>query len=233
MYPTESPTPLRPIRGLGTAAVVMLAVDSLVSVIASVISAQRAILIDRMLADSDSVSMSEVEASDALNAGSGLVEITVYVATAVMFLIWLFRARTNAEVLSPWPHRRARPWLIFGWFVPIVGWWFPKQIVDDIWTSSKTGALAETGNFATARRSGLIWAWWLAWLVTAWVTKLVGRKYVNVEELPDLRNAAVFDIVGNALSIGVAALAVAVVLAITRLQEDHYRNVAGRLQRVA
>ncbi len=100
------------------------------------------------------------------------------------------------------------------------------RLVDDIWTSSKSGALAESGNLWTARRSGLVWAWWLAWLVAAWVTKLVGRKYVNVEELYDIRDAAVADIVGNALSIVAAALAIAVVLAITRFQENHYRNVA-------
>jgi hypothetical protein len=48
---------------------------------------------------------------------------------SVAFLVWLFRIRANAEILVPHGHRRAKPWLIFDWFVPIVSFWFPKQIV--------------------------------------------------------------------------------------------------------
>ncbi|GAA4194879.1 DUF4328 domain-containing protein [Microbispora amethystogenes] len=220
MYPTAPPTPLQPIRALGTAAVVMLAADSLVSVLSSAVDVQRALLIDRFLADPASASQADGDASDTLYALSGLVETVVYVATAVVFLVWLFRARTNAETLSPWPHRRARPWLVFGWGFPVLCWWYPKQIVDDIWTASKPGAVEETGNLATARRSGLIWAWWLAWLVSMWIAKGVGRRYLNAEELPEMREAALFDIAVNAAYIVTAALTVAVVLSITRFQED-------------
>ncbi|MEV4454660.1 DUF4328 domain-containing protein [Microbispora sp. NPDC049633] len=223
MYPTPPPAPLQPVRGLGTAAVALLAADSVVCLIASAIDAQRAVLVDSFLADTNSVPISDLETNDVLYAVSGLVETVVYVATAVMFLVWLFRARANAETLSPWPHRRATPWLIFGWVVPIVNLWFPKQIVDDIWTSSKPGATQESGNFATARRSGLVWAWWLAWVLTTIVTRLVSRRYADAEELPEIRDAAVFDIVGNVLTVGTAALAVAVVLTITRFQEDRRR----------
>ncbi|WP_432934314.1 DUF4328 domain-containing protein [Microbispora sp. CA-135349] len=198
----------------------MLAVDSLMCLIASAVDAQRVVLVDRFQADTDSVPLSDLEANDALYSLSGLVGTVVYLATAVMFLVWLFRARANAETLSPWPHRRARPWLIFGWIVPIVNFWFPKQIVDDIWTSSEPYAIEGTGSFATARRSGLVWAWWLAWLVAVIMARIVSRQYANAEELPEIRDAAVFDIVANVLTIGAAALAVAVVLAITRFQED-------------
>ncbi|MBX6749451.1 MAG: DUF4328 domain-containing protein, partial [Micromonosporaceae bacterium] len=147
---------------------------------------------------------------------------------AVTFLVWLFRARANAELLSPWPHRRARPWLIFGWFVPVVSLWFPKQIIDDIWTSSKPGAFAWTRDLATARRSGLVWAWWLAWLAGTWITQVINRQLARADDLSSMRKAALFDIAANAMSIIAAALAIGVVLTITRFQEDHRRAAAWR-----
>lgn len=226
MYSTPPPAPLRPIRSLGTATVVMLAVDSLVYVIASVIDVQRVVLIDRFLADSDAVPIRDLQANDARYLISGLVESVAFAATGVMFLIWLFRARANAEILSPWPHRRAKPWLIFGWVVPIVNFVFPKQIVDDIWTSSKPGAIEESAHFTTARRAALVWAWWLAWLVTGLLATVGRRTYANAEEMPAIRNAAVFDIVGNVLSIATAALAIAIVMTITRFQEDRREAAA-------
>ncbi|MEV1203067.1 DUF4328 domain-containing protein [Microbispora rosea] len=223
MYPAPPLTPLRPIRGLGTAAVVMLVADAVVRVLASAVDVQRIVLIDRFMADMNSVPLSDLETNDRFYAMSGPVETVAYYATAVMFLIWLFRARANAETLSPWPHRRARPWLIFGWFAPIVSFWFPKQIVDDIWTSSRPGAIQETGSLAAARRSGLVWAWWLAWWVTSFVTRGLSVLFANSKELPDIRDAALFGVAGNVLTIGAAALAIAVVLTITRFQDDHRR----------
>ncbi len=53
-----------------------------------------------------------------------------------------------------------------------------------------------------------------------WIAKGVGRRYLNAEELPEMREAALFDIAVNAAYIVTAALAVAVVLSITRFQED-------------
>ncbi|MEV4295065.1 DUF4328 domain-containing protein [Microbispora rosea] len=201
----------------------MLVVDAVVRVLAFAVDVQRIVLIDRFLADMNSVPLSDLETNDRLYSMSGLVETVAYYATAVMFLIWLFRARANAETLSPWPHRRARPWLIFGWFAPIVSLWFPKQIVDDIWTSSKPGAVQETGSLAAARRSGLVWAWWLTWWVTSFVTRGLSVLFANSKELPDIRDAALFSVAGNVLTIGAAALAIAVVLTITRFQDDHRR----------
>ncbi|MEU8274097.1 DUF4328 domain-containing protein [Microbispora bryophytorum] len=201
----------------------MLVVDAVIRVLAFAVDVQRIVLIDGFLADMDSVPLSDLETNDRFSTMSGLVETVAYYATAVMFLIWLFRARANAETLSPWPHRRARPWLIFGWFAPIVSLWFPKQIVDDIWTSSKPGAVREAGSLAAARRSGLVWTWWLAWWVTSFVTRGLSVLFANPKELPAIRDAALFGVAGNVLTIGAAALAIAVVLTITRFQDDHRR----------
>ncbi|GAA4235911.1 hypothetical protein GCM10023075_57580 [Streptosporangium album] len=68
VYPVAPPVPMRPIHGLARVAVAMLAIDSLVGVIAAVVSAQRAALIDRIIADPEAVDPTEVEASESLSA---------------------------------------------------------------------------------------------------------------------------------------------------------------------
>ncbi|WP_435875703.1 DUF4328 domain-containing protein [Nonomuraea jabiensis] len=78
----------------------------------------------------------EIDRGDLVYGLSGILETVVYVVAIVAFLVWLFRVRANAEILSPGGHRRGQPWLIFGWVVPIINFWFPKQIVDDIWSAS-------------------------------------------------------------------------------------------------
>ncbi|WP_370250631.1 DUF4328 domain-containing protein [Nocardioides sp.] len=85
--------------------------------------------------------------------------VLALVAGYVTGCLWLRRARTNAEVLTPGaPHKLSRSWVWFAWFVPVVSLWFPYLLVRDV-------ARAARG----ADRSPLVGWWWglfLAFLLT-------------------------------------------------------------------
>lgn len=205
--------PVRPIRGLAIFAVLAIIADSLVGIVAAVIDVQRAALIDRLVDDYDAVPVNEVDASDTLYALSGMLELGVYLLAIVAFLIWLFRARANAEALAPVPHRHRKPWLIFGWAVPIIALWYPKQIVDDIWNAS------QPENLDMRRRSGLIWAWWLAWLSASWIANVTARVLFRADDLETMARAARYDVLSIGLFVVTAVLVVPVILKITGFQE--------------
>ncbi|NUW36630.1 DUF4328 domain-containing protein [Nonomuraea sp. SMC257] len=218
------PMPVRPIRGLGTAFLALLAADVVVEVVAGLIGVGYIDLLDRLIADPLAVEDAEIERGDLLYSLSGLAEFAAAVTCGVVFLVWLFRARANAEALSPWPHRRAKPWLVFGWFVPIVGWWIPKQIVDDIWNASLPGAADQP--LTVAPRPGLVRGWWAAWLAGSWISHVAARL-LRKDDLESLRSGAWFDLVGIGLWIIAAALVAVVVRRITRSQEERLRAPAA------
>ena len=60
----------------------------------------------------------------------------------VMFVVWFYRARVNAEGHG-WPQRWSPGWAIAGWLVPVVNFWFPFQIMADIWRATRGLILAE------------------------------------------------------------------------------------------
>jgi hypothetical protein len=83
-----------------------------------------------------------------------LVEIGVWVVTA----LWLTRVRQNALLLNPRGQRRSEAWVWLAWIIPIVNFWFPKQLVDDA-LSTTAWARGEQRRIGTA-------SWWTAWLVS-------------------------------------------------------------------
>ncbi|MGW0807058.1 DUF4328 domain-containing protein [Nonomuraea sp. NPDC002799] len=210
VYPPPPP-PLRPVRGPAIFAVVALAGVAVVGLVAAVIDLWYAALVDRLIEDPSSVPDSEITTGDLVYAASGILEALSYVLAAVAFLVWLFRVRSNAEILSPDGHRRSRPWVIFGWVVPIIAFWFPKQVVDDIWHASTRAA---------APSKGLINGWWAAWLVHNIVTNVAGRLLNKAGDLDALASAARFDAFDILLMIIAAGLAIGVVRKITDAQED-------------
>ena len=64
--------------------------------------------------------------------GLELLLFPVMVAAYVVGCLWLHRARTNTAVTGPRvAHKRAKIWVWLGWWVPIVSFWFPYQVVRE------------------------------------------------------------------------------------------------------
>ncbi|MEU9921176.1 DUF4328 domain-containing protein [Streptomyces griseoluteus] len=122
-------------------------------------------------------------------------------ATAVVYLCWLWRVRVNAEVFDASSQSKARWWTIGGWFVPFVNFWFPRRIVLDAWDAS-----APQGR---PSGHGLVDLWW-----TAWVAGLIADRLLRVES-----GAGMLAVV-DGIDLVAAVLAAVVVLRLTRMQHE-------------
>src|SRR5688500_9966452 len=82
---------------------------------------------------SDGPSLSEADtAKDSLVLINGIFTFSILVA-AIVFLIWFHRAYSNAAGLANGRLRWGTGWSVGAWFVPILWWWRPKQIANDVW----------------------------------------------------------------------------------------------------
>lgn len=68
-------------------------------------------------------------------------------------------------------------------FIPIMNIWKPHQAMRQIWRSSRD---PERGRHDPP---GIMWVWWMFWLVSNWISNLSFRLYLNAggfaEELTD------------------------------------------------
>jgi hypothetical protein len=141
-------------------------------------------------------------------------------AAGVVFIVWLWRARGNAELFSYGQHRRGRGWVIGGWFCPVVSLWFPKQIVDDVIAASDPRTPPLFPDLRRIPRHGLVLTWWLIWVATL-VTGPGGSSDDLAADVPDVSDQAVsasLSTVGAVLIAVAAVLAIRVVRLVNRLQ---------------
>jgi hypothetical protein len=87
----------------------------------------------------------------------GIVSGFGFFAAMIMFLVWFYRARVNAEG-EGWPQRLSRGWAVGAWFAPVINFWFPFQIMVDIWRAG----LPEQARTDIAILPGIWWASLLA-----------------------------------------------------------------------
>jgi hypothetical protein len=110
---------------------------------------------------------------------------------ALAGLLWIWRARANAEVLSPVPPRLSRWWSVGCWFVPIANLILPPCVLADIWAASCAGRDPRDGYVPGIR---LVRAWWAAqWTCVVLVVLIVlagARRRGSRRNGPVRRNRA-------------------------------------------
>lgn len=95
---------------------------------------------------------------------------------AVLLPLWIVtslflqRARRLAEALAPgFAHQRGPAWTWLGWIVPVVGLWFPYQVVRDIVRN------AWRDPWGDQRRRLDLGLWWGAWVVALFAGQIASR----------------------------------------------------------
>ena len=165
------------------------------------------------------VTDSDLYAADDATLSAVWVSLPVFVASATVFLVWLWRARVNSERLSGVRHRMSRGWTIGAWFCPIVNLWFPRRIVDDIWRASRPGVPADQFQIDPLPLSPLVRAWWLV-LIANYVMQYLLRLRTNSADVTvsTFETIAVYSTISTGLMLVAGALLIRVVRQITEWQ---------------
>ena len=203
--PTAAPTavawraPLQSVAGIGTAATAAM----MLAVTLSIAGTAQAWMGYSFVSDAESgepVTLAQANRIDLFGTVAAVGWRVALLVAAILVIVWLWRTRSNAEQLSPAPHRRHRGWIIGGWICPIVNLWFPKQIVDDVWRASDPAMPPVRLNIDAMPRPGLGYAWWTCLLAWQVIDRILSRMYRDdTPSLDQLRLAARLETASTAL----------------------------------
>jgi uncharacterized protein DUF4328 len=201
---------LQPIRPAATAASALIGLTCVASAVGTWADWNTYQVVEDYVAGAPGVGVSDLVGADNISFGTGLTYVLAYLAAGIVFLVWLWRARRNAENLRPDGHRLGRGWTIGGWVTPVVNFWFPFRIVEDIWDASRPEGVGPSA--APVRRW---WFLWVATIVAGFWLRLVSRGEPSMDML---REIAIVDTVTTVLLCATGALVFLVVRQITRWQ---------------
>jgi hypothetical protein len=150
-----------------------------------------------------------------------LLQILIFVATAVLFLMWIHRAYRNLSALGVSRLEYSPTWAVGGFFVPFASLFIPYRVMKEIWVRSVSQVSAQTVTYGTQGGSlSLLGWWWGFWIVSNFLDQAVFRMY-GLTETPDMLFAiAKVEIIADAVSIVAAFLAIQVVKGISERQEE-------------
>ncbi|WP_238162812.1 DUF4328 domain-containing protein [Kribbella capetownensis] len=172
-------------------------------------------VVHRYLGGMPNVDDADLNRADAIAKVTAVPNVIVSVAAAVVFVIWLWRARVNSEVFCQADHRRSHGWVLASWFCPGPNLWYPKQIVDDVWLASDPKTPVYADDLRRFRTPALTSVWWVAW-IGALAFDVVVRRFLMWMEatVGSLRGIA---LAGTASLVLTAVSAVAATMVIRRI----------------
>ncbi|MFP8886851.1 protein kinase domain-containing protein [Streptomyces mangrovi] len=161
--------------------------------------------------------------TDVMAALSALFQLPVI----VLWLVWFWRVRANAEVFAPGQIRYHRGWAIGSWLVPVIWFFMPKQIINDVCDHSDPTSTRTTwyGPRRSSNR-GLLNGWWTMWLAGMIVGILNYEPWYEAETVDQAQGSAALTVLSGFLTVPATVLAILVVLRLTSLQDDRIK--AGR-----
>ncbi|MEU0885694.1 DUF4328 domain-containing protein [Lentzea sp. NPDC005914] len=163
---------------------------------------------------------SDLDTADKVNVVVGTPAFLLTLAAGVVFVVWLYNARVNAERLTPAAeHRRSRTWVWLGWFVPFVNLWYPKQVVDDVWRASDP---QQQGVPLQQRvQHKLVTQWWIAFVLMWIMDRAYLHSYRNGMLTTDsFLTTAIFSTLSAIAGVVAAVLVVQVVKRISDFQSS-------------
>lgn len=152
----------------------------------------------------------EADANDLRQAAIGALQFALLIVAAVFFIRWFKRAYENVVLLDR-ERRYKTGWAIWGWFVPILNLWRPKQIANDIWRSTNAGPMDDS-------ISPLLTLWWATFLISNWASQGALRASLSGDTPDELQTAAAVYMFADAVDFVAALLAIWVVRTITMRQ---------------
>ena len=165
----------------------------------------------------DPVTDAEIEANDSRQMTVGVLVLALWVAAAVVSIRWFHAAYRNMRAFGL--NLRFRPgWSIAAWFVPVLNLWRPKQIANDIWRGSDPALPVHLDPWSRPVPA-LVGFWWAAWIVGLLVSRGAFRSSFSASTAEEFRTAAIVDLVGLAIEIAGAVLAIVFVRRATARQD--------------
>lgn len=139
-FNTPGPPPpggvLRSPQGLATAVTVLLSVTGGVNLLSAGVNIFTMSLMNDLDADPTRDPAATTDLADVLTGLAGILQLLMYLATAVVFVVWFHRVRVNGGIFRNSAFTQAPGWAIGWWFVPIAHLFQPFVIARQIWRAS-------------------------------------------------------------------------------------------------
>jgi len=184
------------------------------------------------------ITQAQAEANDVRQMGMAVLQLALFVATSIVFLVWFRRAHKALPALGGRELKYSPGWAVGGFFVPFLNLIRPVQVMGEVWHGSDPGRLEEDlAPDGPSLRKDLILplavrVWWVLYLAYGFVGNILLRMGMEKDqELAQIQTVSTVGVLSDILLVASAAMALVVVTKIQRWQPERWERSRDRIPR--
>ncbi len=204
-----------PAQALGRVVVVLLSLVILADLV-SIGALQSRIDVVHKLESGAFVTPAQLSRADDRVGLTVLLWLAGLVLTGIAFVWWFQRVYGNLPALGARDLRFGHGWSIGAWFVPVLNLMRPVQIAHDTWQASDPGLDGDPADWRSGARGTVVGWWWGAFLISGVVDRIASSRPTSTAD--EIVSADRMLIVSNLIDVLAAALAIVLVVTLTRRQ---------------
>lgn len=155
-------------------------------------------------------------ASVVRHAGLEVLQLLAFIATGIVWLLWLHQAYRNLRLVGTKRSRFTARWAVGYWFVPFLNFVRPYQVVKELWQRSES--LNDRDSFTGLPAPALL-PWWWGTYLTGLFGRMQATLALGARSLHEPSTVTDATIVGDAAGVVAAVLAIMVVRGISGHQQ--------------
>jgi hypothetical protein len=176
----------------------------------SLISSYFQYVLLKAAANGETISIEYAASNDYREQAIGVIQIIVFVISAITFIQWFRRAYFNLHLrvnhLS-----ETEGWAAGCWFVPIMNFYKPYQIMKEMFQAThfflKRNDVHTREHLSTSSLS----LWWTFWIIDRFVGQFVFKYSLTAETIEELTTTTIGQIISNGIGIILAIITVNVI----------------------
>jgi len=168
-------------------------------------------------ANGGEISTEYATSNDNREQAIGIIQLIVFVVSAITFIQWFRRAYFNLHLrvnhLS-----ETEGWAAGCWFVPIVNLYRPYQIMKELFQEThlflKRNDVLTNEHFSTAS----LGLWWTFWIIDRFVGRFVFKYSMKADTIDELTTSTIAQLISNGIGIVLAIITLNVITEYSKLE---------------
>jgi hypothetical protein len=168
-------------------------------------------------ANGGEISTEYATSNDNREQAIGIIQIIVFVVSALTFIQWFRRAYFNLHLrINHLSHSEG--WAAGCWFMPIVNLFRPYQIMKELF--QETQLFLKRNEVHTSEHLSIssLSLWWTFWIIDRFFGQLVFKYTMKAETIDELTRSTIGQLISNAIGIVLAIITINIITEYSKLE---------------
>ncbi|HZH86358.1 MAG TPA: DUF4328 domain-containing protein [Brumimicrobium sp.] len=163
------------------------------------------------------ISMEEANANDLREVIIGLLYSLAFIISGITFIMWFRRAYFNLHLKVP-KLSYGEGWAAGSWFVPILNWFRPFQIMSELYISTQKFLINKEVMQEKVLKKSQLGVWWTLWVINNLLGSIEFQFSRRAEEIEDFIFLTDMSMISNIIGIPLAIITVKVISDYARIE---------------